>query len=208
LKNGFNCSVFTTVPYRELRFAGEQLPPVAKFLPEQTVLVGSFSKIFSPGMRLGWLCMPKPMVRHFTVAKQATDLHTNVFCQYLLAQYLQTNDLEAHIAAIRARYKQQRDTMVSAIERYCPPQVTCTKPEGGMFLWMTLPEGVSSQELFARAIREQVAFVPGIPFFTDGSGDRYLRLNFSNADPAMIDEGMRRLGRAIKLMLEETTAGE
>lgn len=188
-------------PYGELRFRGEALPPVASFYPERTVLLGSFSKIFSPGMRLGWVCAPQFMMRHFTVAKQATDLHTSAFSQYVLAQYLQDCDLEGHIAAIRARYGLHCDTMLQAIARYCPPEVRCTRPDGGMFLWMTLPEGLSATALFEIAIKERVAFVPGLPFFVDGSGQRCMRLNFSNASPERIEEGVQCLGRAIGRMM-------
>ena len=188
-------------PYGELRFQGNSLSPVAAWLPERTVLLGSFSKVFSPGMRLGWVCAPKTMMRHFVVARQASDLHTSVFSQYVLAQYLQDNDLEAHIAAIRLRYKRQRDIMVQAVARYCPPEVTCTRPDGGMFLWMTLPEGLTAMALFEIAIQERVAFVPGLPFYVDGTGHRCMRLNFSNASPEQIEIGMQCLGRAIQRMM-------
>jgi 2-aminoadipate transaminase len=119
----------------------------------------------------------------------------------VLAQYLQDHDLDTHITAIRARYRRHRDLMLQAIARYCPPEVSCTQPEGGMFLWMTLPEGLSATALFEIAIQERVAFVPGLPFFVDGSGQRCMRLNFSNASPAQIEEGIQCLGRAMQRMM-------
>lgn len=194
-------------PYGEIRFIGEDLPPV-KSLMERSILLGSFSKIVSPGMRLGWLVAPDDIIEKVIVAKQATDLHTNYFVQRVVHRYMADNDVDAHIAKIKALYRTQRDRMVAAIEAHFPEGVQCTKPEGGMFLWVTLPEGVSSVRLFNLAIREKVAFVPGRAFFADGSGDNTLRLNYTNSRPEAIDAGIERLGNAIrKLMAEEAHVG-
>lgn len=188
-------------PYGELRFLGEDLPPVKRYLPEQTVLVGSFSKIVSPGMRLGWICAPHEIMEKLIVAKQASDLHSSFLSQRIVHQYLLDNDVNAHITMIRALYKQQRDAMVAAITRHFPAEVTCTRPEGGMFLWVTLPEGLSSLNVFTHAIKENVAFVPGCPFYVDGSGDNAMRLNFSNSNEEQIEEGIKRLGGVLKRLL-------
>jgi 2-aminoadipate transaminase len=134
-------------------------------------------------------------------AKQGADLHSNIMAQRIVYQHLQDNDLDEHIQMIRKVYKKQRDLMVEMLERYCPPEVRFTRPEGGMFLWVTLPDGVSALKLFDVAIKENVAFVPGNAFFADGSGDNTLRLNFSNADEPMIEEGIKRLGKAMSNML-------
>lgn len=187
-------------PYGEIRFMGEDMPPVKKFL-EDAVLLGSFSKIVSPGMRLGWLVAPKEIMDKIVIAKQATDLHTNFFTQRVVYQYLTTNDVDAHIAKIRTMYRRQRDAMVRAIERHFPESVQYTKPEGGMFLWATLPEGISSLELFDLAIQEKVAFVPGQAFFADGSGQNTLRLNYTNSGEEAIETGIARLGNAIYRLL-------
>lgn len=187
-------------PYGEIRFLGKDVPPVKSYL-EDGVLFGSFSKIVSPGMRLGWIVAPEEVMEKLVIAKQASDLHSNYFTQRVVYQYLTDNDVDKHIQKIREMYRRQRNLMVEMIEEHFPEEVEYTKPEGGMFLWITLPEGLSSMELFELAIEENVAFVPGKAFFADGSGDNTLRLNFSNSDEEKIEEGISRLGKAItKLM--------
>jgi 2-aminoadipate transaminase len=188
-------------PYGELRFAGENLPMVSEFLGQDAFMLGTFSKIAAPGLRLGWVVADEAALPKLVTAKQASDLHCSTLVQRILIQYLTTNDLDAHIATIRAVYKAQRDLMIERIKAEFPPEVTCTEPQGGMFLWVTLPEGCSAFDLFDLCIKEKVAFVPGEPFFVDGSGQRTMRLNFSNADPEHIAEGIARMGKAIKALL-------
>jgi 2-aminoadipate transaminase len=188
--------------YGEIRYMGQDMPPVKSFL-ERSVPAGSFSNIVSPGMRLGWLVAPDDIMDKVIVAKQATDLHTNYFIQRVVHRYMADNDVDTHIAKIKKLYRMQRDTMVKAIEAHFPAGVQYTKPEGGMFLWVTLPEGVSSVELFEIAIKEKVAFVPGMAFFADGTGDNTLRLNYTNSSMEAIDVGIERLGNAIKLLMAE-----
>ena len=136
------------------------------------------------------------------IAKQASDLHSNYFTQRVVYQYLIDNNVDEHIEKIKEMYRNQRNLMVSMIEEHFPEGVEYTKPEGGMFLWVTLPEGLSSTELFNIAIKENVAFVPGKAFFTDGRGDNTLRLNFSNSDEERIEEGIKRLGKAIYELMD------
>lgn len=183
-------------PYGEIRFLGEDIPPVKSYL-DNAVLFGSFSKIVSPGMRLGWIVANEEIMEKILIAKQALDLHSNYFTQRVVYQYLIDNNVDGHIEKIRKMYRDQRNLMVEMIEAHFPDEVNYTKPEGGMFLWVTLPEGLSSMDLFDLAINENVAFVPGKAFFTDGSGDNTLRLNFSNCDEEKIEEGIKRLGKAI-----------
>ncbi|MBN2128205.1 MAG: PLP-dependent aminotransferase family protein [Sedimentisphaerales bacterium] len=185
-------------PYGDLRFEGTAAPSMRSRLNGRAILLGSFSKIVAPGLRLGWICAPRDIMDKLVVAKQASDLHSNSLCQRILYQYLVNNDVDGHIATIIAAYKRQRDAMLGAMEAYFPTDVTHTRPEGGMFLWVTLPQGLSSVDLFEHAAREKVAFVPGTPFFVDGGGQRNMRLNFSNADEENIREGIRRLGRIIE----------
>jgi len=185
-------------PYGQLRFEGDDLPSVAGLLGERAVLLGSFSKTVAPGLRLGWVCAKRDVMEKIIVVKQASDLHSNYLSQRILHQYLIDNDLDAHIAQIRRSYKRQRDLMVSLIEEQFPEGTRLTRPEGGMFLWVTLPEGISSLKLFELAIEEHVAFVPGKPFYVDGDGDNTLRLNFSNSDEDRIDQGIRRLAGIVK----------
>lgn len=189
-------------PYGEIRFLGEDIPPVKSYL-EDGILLGSFSKIVSPGMRLGWIMAPEEVMEKLVIAKQACDLHSNYFTQRVVYQYLTDNDVNKHIQKIKERYRNQRNLMVEMIEEYFPEGVEYTRPEGGMFLWVTLPEGLSSMELFDLAIKEDVAFVPGKAFFTDGSGDNTLRLNFSNSSEEKIEEGISRLGNAIDKLMKK-----
>jgi len=189
-------------PYRELRFEGTPAPSMRTWLKGRAILLGSFSKIVAPGLRLGWICASRDIMDKLVVAKQASDLHSNSLCQRILYRYLAQNDVDRHIATIVSAYKSQRDAMLGAMEAHFPADVTYTRPEGGMFLWVTLPQELSSVELFERAAREKVAFVPGTPFFVDGGGQRNMRLNFSNADEETIREGIRRLGRIIKERLD------
>jgi 2-aminoadipate transaminase len=194
-------------PYGELRFRGEDLPPVTAFLSQDAYLLGTFSKIAAPGLRLGWVVANAETLPKLVTAKQASDLHCSTLVQRILARFLADNDLDAHIATIKAAYGAQRDIMVERIKAEFPAEVTCTEPEGGMFLWVTLPEGCSSFDLFDLCIKEKVAFVPGGPFFVDGKGLNAMRLNFSNADPEHIAEGIARLGRGIKTLLAKQTGG-
>jgi 2-aminoadipate transaminase len=190
-------------PYEPLRFAGEPLPSMRTWLEDRAVLLGSFSKTIAPGLRLGWICAPQPIMDKLVVAKQASDLHSNFLCQRILYQYLMNHDFDAHIATITAAYQRQRDAMVQAIDAHFPAEVTFTRPQGGMFLWATLPAGLSALDLFERAAAQKVAFVPGTPFFLNGGGLRHMRLNFSNAPQDRIEEGIRRLGTIMKQSLTQ-----
>jgi 2-aminoadipate transaminase len=188
-------------PYGELRFIGEDLPSMRAHLEDNIILLGSFSKILTPGLRLGWICAKKDIMERIIVAKQASDLHSNYLSQRIVHQYLVDNDIDKHIVKIRDAYKKRRDLMVSMIAEYFPEEIKYTKPEGGMFLWITLPDGISSLDLVDLAIKENVAFVPGKAFYVDGGGNNTLRLNFSNSDEEKIEEGIKRLAKIIKKSL-------
>jgi 2-aminoadipate transaminase len=188
-------------PYGELRFAGAAPQSLRSLLDSRVVLLGSFSKTIAPGLRLGWICAKRRIMDKLVVAKQASDLHSNSLCQRIVHRYLVDNDVDEHIATIITAYKKQRDVMVAAIEENFPQEVNSTRPEGGMFLWVTLPEKLSALELFDRAVEEKIAFVPGTPFFVDGGGKNNMRLNFSNSDEDRINEGIRQLGRIMKNLL-------
>ena len=137
----------------------------------------------------------------FIIAKQATDLHSNYLAQCIVAQFLQDNDLDAHLATIKAAYKKQCDLMVEMMVEHFPEEVTFIRPEGGMFIWVTLPEEMSSLALFEEAARLKVVFVPGRPFYVGDGGDNTLRLNFSNCDEARIETGIAHLAEAMKALL-------
>lgn len=190
-------------PYGELRFMGEDLPSMRKYLEDNVILLGSFSKIVSPGLRLGWICAKKDVMEKIIVAKQASDLHSSSLSQRIVFRYSTDHDIDKHIRKIREAYRRQRDLMVSMIEKHFPDEVEFTKPEGGMFLWVTLPENLSSLRLFDLAKKENVAFVPGNAFYVDGGGNNTLRLNFSNSDEERIEKGIKLLAGAIKKLLME-----
>lgn len=183
--------------YGELRFDGRAIKPVKCYMPELGVMTGSFSKIFSPGMRLGWICADPEILDKAITAKQASDLHSNYLSQRILYRYLEDNDIDAHIKKINAEYSARADIMVEAIENELPPEIKFTKPEGGMFVWLRFPENISSVEVFEKASERNVVILPGLPFYTDGGGDRTARLNFTNADEEDIKYGIRTLAEVI-----------
>jgi 2-aminoadipate transaminase len=200
---GYDTVFIEDDPYHEIRFMGEEQPSMRAFLGDNAIMLGTFSKTVSPGMRLGWICARPDIMDKLIIAKQAADLHTNFFTQRVVYQYLMDNDVENHLKLIRSMYKKQREAMVNALERHFPENVKFTRPEGGMFLWVTLPDGISSMELFNLAIKENVAFVPGRAFYADGSGDNTLRMNYSSSSEEKIEEGVKRLASAIDTLLKK-----
>lgn len=193
-------------PYGDLRFSGSPKSSFGALLPQRTVLLGSFSKCIVPGFRLGWIAAPDELVEKLITVKQATDLHTSHFTQSIVHQYLSDNPLDEHIAAITRLYGRQCRAMRRGIREHFPAGVQCTEPEGGMFLWAALPEGMAAVELFDLAVEDKVVFVPGDPFYVDGRHSNAMRLNFSCADEATIDAGMRSLGRAIARLMDAGSA--
>lgn len=203
LVQGRNILLVEDDPYRELRFTGTNQTSFRKLLPDQAILLGSFSKIIAPGLRLGWVAAPARIMPKLIVAKQASDLHSNHFAQRLIWQYLADNDIDSHIRTIVQVYSRQQQSMVRGIKTYLPATVGHTHPAGGMFIWLTLPQGISSKRLFDLAIQDKVAFVPGSPFYVDRLETDTLRLNFSCVDEETIGIGMQRLGRAVEKLLEQ-----
>jgi 2-aminoadipate transaminase len=188
-------------PYGELRFLGKEKPSFYQLIPENTVLLGSFSKTVVPSFRIGWIVAGDDLMEKLVIAKQASDLHTNYFGQRIIHQYLKDNDIDEHINTIREAYGRQRDSMVEAIQEFFPKEVACTHPEGGMFLWITLPERLSAMEVFNEAIKKKVAFVPGDPFYVNKKNVNTLRLNYSSVDEETIRTGIKRLGTVLKTMV-------
>ncbi len=186
--------------YGELNFSGISLPSVRTYLPRQTVITGSFSKILAPGMRMGWVVAPPAIMEQLVIAKQASDLHSNYLSQRIAYEYLTRQDIDRHIGKIREAYQHQRDVMVRMLTEEFSKNVSYTHPLGGMFIWVTLPDGCSSMEVFEQALKENVAVLPGMPFYVDGGGTDTMRLNFSNSTPENIVRGMGRLARVIRRM--------
>jgi 2-aminoadipate transaminase len=186
-------------PYGELRYDHGPMPYIAS-LPgasEQTVVLSSLSKIVSPGLRLGWARVPDALARSFAVAKQASDLHTSTVDQAAAAEYLATADLAAHVERLRAVYRERRDAMLAGLAATLPVGSTWTRPAGGMFVWVTLPDGYDAEALLPRALDHGVAFVPGASFFAGTPDRRTLRLSFTQTRPEEIAEGLARLRSAV-----------
>jgi 2-aminoadipate transaminase len=185
-------------PYGELRFRGAALPPLAALDEDGLVIyLSTFSKTLSPGMRVGWVHASEEIFGALVRAKQAADLHTNTIQQRAAARLLASFDFDTHVEQIKKVYGQRRDAMLAALAENFPPSSRWTRPDGGLFLWVELPEGVRAEELFEKAIAERVAFVPGAPFFAADPRHNFMRLNFSNSRPEAIEEGIRRLGRIL-----------
>jgi 2-aminoadipate transaminase len=204
LAGRYNVPVIEDAPYAELCFEGEPIPPVAALGDGCTVVyLGTCSKILSPGMRLGWVVADSELIRRYVLVKQGTDLHTSSLVQLLAARFILEHDCEAHIARIRSVYRSRRDAMIAALEKHFPEDIRFTRPAGGLFLWVELPEGLDARGLLEHALEEHVAFVPGESFFPNGGHDNTMRLNFSAMPEDRITEGIRRLGR----VLASVTAG-
>jgi 2-aminoadipate transaminase len=198
-------------PYGLLRYEGEPTEPLYKLEGGDYVLyLGTFSKILSPGIRLGWLCAPPPVMEKVVLGKQASDLCTSTLTQYFVAEFFAEERWRAYIDDLVEIYRARRDAMFDALERHFPPQATWTRPEGGLFVWATLPDYIDTTDLLAKALRENVAFVPGAAAYVDGRGGSSMRLNFSGSDEAEITEGIERIGRVVAEQVElfQTITGE
>ncbi len=185
-------------PYGELRYRGTPPAPVAAHDPERVVHVSSLSKVVAPGLRIGWIVAPPELRTPMTVVKQARDLHTSTIDQRAAAAYLASGRLPAHLQRVRGEYRERLDALLRALPQQTPPGSSWTEPDGGMFVWLTLPEGADTSLLFPRAVTRGVAFVPGAPFYADAPVHRSARLSFVTLGVAEIAEGMARLGRAIR----------
>lgn len=189
-------------PYGELRWEGEQLPSIKSMDRTGNVIyLTSFSKVISPGMRVGLAVADPAVIAKLTIGKQATDVHTATLNQAIVSEYLDRGLLDPSLARNIPLYKQKKDAMIAAIRRYFPASVRYTDPQGGLFIWVELPEGVSAKDLFPKAVERKVAYVCGSDFYADGSGENTLRLNFSNATLEQIDTGIARLGELLRQII-------
>jgi DNA-binding transcriptional MocR family regulator len=191
--------------YEKLRYDGEKVPSLLALDIERNggiensrvIYCGTFSKSIVPALRIGWIVAAQPVIQKLVIVKQASDLHVPTLNQIVMHD-VASRIIEPHAAAILPVYKARRDAMLKALETHMPKGVSWTKPQGGMFVWVTLPEGMDGAALLARAIHEaKVAFVPGTAFFADRGRRNYLRLSFSLSDEASIAEGIKRLGALI-----------
>ena len=220
LSDKYGIPIIEDDPYGQLRYEGEHIPPLVVldrtnllrdngYLLGNVIYLSTFSKVLAPGLRLGWIVAPPDVITHLVQLKQSTDLHTSSFTQMVAYEVARDGFMEEHVKLIRRVYKERRDAMLGALHNYFPPEVSWTHPHGGLFLWVTLPPGIDTMKLLDTALRQDVAFVPGEPFFPSGQETgSHMRLNFSNARPEQIREGIRRLSIAVAHELEHcaTTA--
>jgi 2-aminoadipate transaminase len=185
--------------YSELLYSGKPLPPIKSMDKNDLVIyTHTFSKVLSPGFRLGWVVGNEEIIRKIAIAKQGADLCTNMLVQFIAKEYVESGFIDKQIPKIRRMYKRKRNIMLKALKENFPDGSTWTKPNGGMFIWVTLPEKIDTKEIFSDAIMAKVAYVHGAAFCVDNSGHNTMRLNFSNTDDDKIEEGIKRLAKIIK----------
>ena len=203
--NKYEIPVIEDNPYGELRYEGEFLPALKSFDTKGLVIyLGTFSKIFCPGYRLGWTCAPKEILRKFITCKENSDLQTSTIGQRELSKYIDDYDLDEHVEKIKSTYKKRRDLMLDCMEKEFPEGVSFTHPHGGLFTWVKLPEKLNAQDLMKKCVENKVAYVPGGFFFPEGNKENYFRLNYSSSKEEKIVEGIKRLGDVLKEALNET----
>jgi 2-aminoadipate transaminase len=202
-----NVGIIEDDPYGDLRYSGQPQPRLLELdgnLDDQrlsvsnVVYVGTFSKVLAPGFRVGWVVAPEQVVDRMVRAKQAADLHTSTFSQLIAIELIRQGVLEKHLPGLIETYRERRDAMLAAMEQFFPSNVAWTRPEGGMFIFVTLPPSLDATAVLNRAIQCKVAFVPGEDFHADGHGKNTFRLNFTNATPAIIADGIGRLGNILR----------
>lgn len=187
-------------PYGELRYAGDPVPALASYpaAAGQTLALSTLSKVAAPGLRIGWVRTPPAVRQSLTIAKQAADLHSSTVDQAATARWLAHVDLDAHLTTLKATYRERRDAMIAGLPAVLPEDSSFTVPDGGMFLWIRLPEGYDATAILPRAIERQVAYVPGAPFYARDPDPRTLRMSFTTHDPAQIHHGLDRLAEAFR----------
>lgn len=199
LANKYNVAVVEDNPYGELRFEGEILPSLQHFDTEgRVIFLGTFSKILTPGVRLGWICAHTEVLSKFIMVKQGADLQSATTAQMEVDQLLEDYDIEEHIEKIKAVYKKRKDLMIKTMEEEFPEGVTWTNPQGGLFTWVVLPEHLNAREIAVKALEKDVAYVPGGAFFPTGGHENTFRMNYSNMPEDKIVEGIKRLGEVLR----------
>ena len=211
LANIYGVPIIEDDPYGQLRYEGDHVLPLVVLDRESlrrdsgysvgnVIYLSTFSKTLAPGLRLGWIVAPQEIIKKLVQLKQGTDLHTSTFNQHVAYEVARDGFLDLHVKLIRQIYRKRRDVMLESLKEFFPPEVTWTRPQGGLFLWVTLPKGLDSEKILEAALRQDVAFVPGTSFYANAGEDgrSHMRLNFSNASPEQIREGIRRLSLAVQ----------
>lgn len=204
LASKYDLTVLEDNPYGEIRFAGKHVPAVKSFDKDGHVFyMSTFSKTLAPGFRLGWVVAPKEVVDKLTVLKQSADLHSDNLAQYGVVEFFKQNDVDAHVKEISTLYGKRKQLMIEGMKKYFPSSVKYTNPEGGMFLWVEVPGVDDTVEVFKECLKNNVAFVPGDPFFAGKPQPGAFRLNYSNMKEDKIEEGLKRLGDTLKKVVGE-----
>jgi 2-aminoadipate transaminase len=199
IANKYDLVVIEDNPYGELRYENDHLPSLKSLDTEgRVVFLGTFSKTFAPGLRIGWVCAEEKILNKYIMVKQGSDLQTSTMSQMALGHFLEKNSLDDHIDKLIEVYKNRRDTMIQAMKEYFPKTAKYQTPEGGLFLWVTLDESIDTKALMIKAVENKVAFVPGHSFFPNSDTKNTMRLNFSNMSEEKIVEGIKRLGSLLK----------
>ena len=203
--NEYEIPVLEDNPYGELRYEGEYLPSLKALDTKGLVIyLGTFSKIFCPGYRMGWTCASKDILSKFITSKENSDLQTSTISQRDISKFIDEYDLDAHVENIKATYKKRRDVMIKCMKEEFPKGVSFTNPHGGLFTWVELPEQLNAQELMKKCVENNVAYVPGGFFFPNGNKENYFRLNYSSCKEERIVEGIKRLGQVLKEAIRES----
>jgi 2-aminoadipate transaminase len=216
LSDKYGIPIVEDDPYGQLRYEGDHQPPLVVldrtnlsrddgYKLGNVIYLSTFSKVLAPGLRVAWIVAPPDVIARLSQLKQSTDLHTSSFAQMVTYEAARDGFMDEHVKLIRKVYKERRDAMLQSLDNYFPPEVSWTHPQGGLFLWVTMPPGIDSRKLLDSALRQNVAFVPGDAFYPSGDSGSHMRLNFSNARPEMIHEGIRRLSIAVAHELEHRT---
>ncbi len=204
LANRFDLPIIEDNPYGELIFEGERMPSIKSFDTEgRVVFLGTFSKTFCPGLRVGWVYADEELIQKYILVKQGADLQSNSMVQRELNKFLELYDLDAHVEKIKDVYRRRRDIMLNTMKEYFPSEVKYTYPTGGLFTWVELPDHLNAREVFVKAIEVNVAFVPGGSFYPNGGNENTFRLNYSNMTEERIKEGIIRLGKLLTEMIKE-----
>jgi len=198
----YNIPIVEDAPYHQLRFEGDPIPPIASLDSNgRVVYLETFSKILSPGLRLGWIIGPEDFVRKVVLAKQATDLCTSPLTQFIALEFTKRGYIEPHVEVLKREYKKKKDGMLNALDEFFPKEARWTKPQGGLFLWVELPKGFDTTEMLKEVLEAKVAYVSGTGFYPNGGGENCMRLNFSYSSPETNREGIRRLAEIVKKKL-------
>lgn len=198
LSHEYDFVIIEDSPYENLRYAGEDIKPLIVKAPDRTLNLGTFSKTFAPGFRIAWTMGPADLIRKVVISKQSADLCTAPFSQYIIAEYMARGLLDPHIEEIKKLYSRKRDIMMKALDENMPEEVSWTRPEGGLFLWVRAPTYVDTKDMFLRAIEKKIAYVTGTAFYGDGRGTNEMRLNFSFETDERIHDGVERLADVLR----------